>query len=296
MSDNDQQSGGLADTGSARPDDGNAGEAPPALRPAIREYFAMLAAELRGHGTNGNRNRWRASPDSAAHRRQQGQISATLLSQGLPCTRGRPPQPGAPAGLREAVGDYLRNHPELLRLMEEAVFRPEPRRDFSQATLLGSLVEPPVGAGEIHSGNPEPTPLSGADFLAGEQRNRSLAQAGEQFVFAFEQQRLCALGLHKYADMLEHASQELGDHAGYDIQSWHADGSEVLIRVKTTRFGPQTPFYLSEHELALAHTYGHRYAIYRVFDFGPNPRLYLISGGIDQRCQLQPSVYRAHAL
>ena len=273
---------------------GSAATTPPTLRAAVREYFAMLASELRSHAPNGNRTRWRTAPDSTERQRHYGHISAILLGHGLPALRHHHPRAGAPAGARHAVADYLRNHPEILRLMEDNVFRPEPEWDFKGTTLLGSLVEPPSGdAHGLDGTDGTATPLSGTDFLVGEQRNRSLAHAGERFVFGFESQRLQALGLHKYAAALEHSARELGDHAGYDIQSWQADGSELLIRVKTTRFGPQTPFYLSEHELAVARAHGNRYAIYRVFDFGPQPRLFVVSGGIEHRCQLRPSVHRA---
>ncbi len=271
----------------------------PGIRAAIREYFAMLEAELRGRLGQSDRRHWQAGTgaDQVARERHQQHISGTLLDQGLPYALARPPLPGAPGPLRRAVGEYLRNHPEIFIWMESAVFRPEPMSDFRRVHLLDRLVDrpasptaplPPAGSSEV--------PLLGVDFLAGEQRNRSLARAGEALVLEFERQRLRAEGLHKYAEGIEHAAEEHGDIAGYDIQTWDSDGEAMYIRVKTTRFGRETPFYLSANELSVAAAHGSRYWIYRVFDFRQRPRLYRIRGPIDRQCQLAASAYRAAPL
>lgn len=271
----------------------------PGIRAAIREYFAMLEAELRGRAGQSDRRHWQAGTgaDQVARERHHQHISSTLLDQGLPYAVARPPLPGAPGQLRRAVGEYLRNHPEIFIWMESAVFRPEPRHDFSRVHLLDRLVDrPPSPTAPLPPAGSSDVPLLGADFLAGEQRNRSLARAGEAFVLEFERQRLRAEGLHKYAASIEDAAEEQGDIAGYDIQTWNADGEAMFIRVKTTRFGRETPFYLSANELSVAAAHDHRYWIYRVFDFHQRPRLYRIRGPIDRQCQLAASAYRAAPL
>ena len=52
---------------------------------------------------------------------------------------------------------------------------------------------------------------------------------------------------------IEQVSKTVGDHAGYDIRSYHADGRDRFIKVKTTRYGRYTPFYISNLVLALPH-------------------------------------------
>lgn len=268
----------------------------PAVRAAIREYFAILETDLRGREAGEDDGRWRTGTgaDHVARERHHRYISATLLEHGLPYVRSRPPLPGPPAGLRQAVGRYLRNHPEIFLWMETAVFRREPVRDFARENLLHVLAEPPpphgYGAERLP---PDEASLIGADFLAGEQRNRSLARAGERLVLEFERQRLRALGLEEHANTVEHAAAEHGDGAGYDVQSWNAGGAQIGIRVKTTRYGHETPFYVSENELAMARARGDRYWIYRVFDFSHRPRIYTVRGPLEESCGLQPTGYRA---
>lgn len=268
------------------------------MRAAVRNYLAKLEAELRGRRSRGDRlGGWRSATsttnDPRTLERYHQQISALLIAEGLPYLRSQAPLSGAPAGLRRAVAEYLQNHPEIFTRMEAAVFRPEPLHDFSQRDLLQALVSAPAPLDAGDADADIAGLLAGANFLAGEQRNRSLARAGEHFVLAFERQRLHALGLDKYADTVEHSAVELGDHAGYDVQSWETDGSAVFIRIKTTRYGPETPFYLTENELAVAATYGRSYVIYRVFDFPEDPRIYLVTGPLEQRCTLRPTSFRA---
>lgn len=282
-------SGQSAATGTAAPAGKNHED--PGVRAAVREYFAKLETELRGRQHhNGPWDWWSAAGPERDRRHHYARISARLIAQGLPYLRSNPPAPGASPELRGAIEAYLHNHPEVFTWMEAAVFRPEPLHDFSGRDLLPCQVEPPFALGD-DDGNDEL--VAGANFLAGEQRNRSLARAGEHFVLAFERQRLRTLGLTTYAEAIEHTAVELGDNAGYDVQSWQVDGSPLLIRVKTTRYGGQTPFYLSVNELAMARAHAGQYTIYRVFDFPSSPRLFCLDGPLDERCTLHPTAYRA---
>jgi len=136
-------------------------------------------------------------------------------------------------------------------------------------------------------------PLAGIDYLAKEQRNRSLAIAGETFVLTFERCRLRAEGTPTYAEYIEHVAAEHGEAAGYDILSYDADGRERYIKVKTTRYRKETPFDLTSHELAMSRAFGDRYWVYRVFEFRTRPMLYTINGPITERFHLTPNEYRA---
>lgn len=268
------------------------------IRAAVRDYFTALRAELRGRspGTNGH---WRPrlgradDPDPAALRRKYGQIGAVLMDHGLPYSVEHAPVPDYRPSLVAAVRDYLHNHPYMLELMEGAVFRPvrtlpalealEPRRVRTQ---------PPTGSPGAGA-RADPELIAGVDYLEKEQRNRSLAMAGQQFVLAFERRRLQAQGLEKYAGAIEHVSAEQGDGPGFDIRSYGVDGSERCIAVKTTRFRRETPLYLSAHEVAMSQLRGEHYWIYRVHDFRDAPRLYMLNGALAGRFELAPTQYRA---
>ena len=81
------------------------------------------------------------------------------------------------------------------------------------------------------------------DYLRREARNRSLGDAGEALVMDYERLRLEHAGKDQLAQNIEQVSKTVGDHAGYDIRSYHADGRDRFIEVKTTRYGRYTPFY-----------------------------------------------------
>jgi hypothetical protein len=40
---------------------------------------------------------------------------------------------------------------------------------------------------------------------------------------------------------------------------------------------------------------GERFHLYRVFDFGRSPRLYVLRGPLREACRLEPALYRATA-
>lgn len=268
------------------------------IRAAVRDYFTTLQAELRGRAP-GTVGLWQPrldrndDPDRAALQRKYGQIGAVLMDHGLPYSLAHAPVPDYRPSLVAAVRDYLGNHPYMLELMEGAVFRPvrtlpaldalEPRRVLSRPPA-GAAAPGARGATEL---------IAGVDYLEKEQRNRSLAMAGQQFVLAFERRRLQAQGLHKYAEAIEHVSAEHGDGAGFDILSYGVDGGERYIGVKTTRFRRETPLYLSAHEVAMSQIRDGRFWIYRVHNFRDNPRLYMVNGSLTGHFELEPTQYRA---
>jgi hypothetical protein len=50
-------------------------------------------------------------------------------------------------------------------------------------------------------------------------------------------------------DSTEHTAEVEGDGAGFDVRSFHTDGSPTFIEVKTTRGEASTEFYISRSEL-----------------------------------------------
>ena len=72
-----------------------------------------------------------------------------------------------------------------------------------------------------------------------------------------------------------------------------ADGSEKLIEVKTTGLGKFFPFYVTATEVRCSEDVADQYHLFRVFDFGKVPRLYILTGPLTANCRLEPTLYRA---
>ena len=267
------------------------------IRALVRAYFSMLEGELRGRS---HRRRVFArdngSGDKGGTETACRQIAAVLVEQGLPFLSAYRPVSYFPSRMREAVAFYLRNHPELLRLMEADVDNPSgivPDLGARGLDEIASRAPEPGDIPEIGADSSAGTAISGIDFLAREQRNHSLAWAGELFVIQYEIERLREAGAAVYADAIEHVSAEQGAGGGFDIHSYDADGRDRYIKVKTTRYRRETPFFVSANEIAMAATHHEHFWLYRVFAFRDFPRLYAINGSLHERFRLEPTAYRA---
>jgi hypothetical protein len=84
-----------------------------------------------------------------------------------------------------------------------------------------------------------------------------------------------------------------GDGAGYDVQSFNPDGSTRLIEVKTTGLGKYFPFNVTVNEVRCSEARSREFQLYRVFNFGPDARLYMLPGAIPASCHLDATQYRA---
>ena len=132
-----------------------------------------------------------------------------------------------------------------------------------------------------------------ADYLLMEARNQALGVAGEWFVLDLERARLEAAGHGRLAARVSHVSVERGDGLGYDVLSFEPDTRERLIEVKTTKFGEYTPFYVTANELEVSRRERLRFHLYRLHSFGPQAKLFTVSGPLDAGFDLEPAAYRA---
>ena len=123
-----------------------------------------------------------------------------------------------------------------------------------------------------------------ADYALRQKENKTLGDAGEEWVFEHEKKMLRAAGRNDLAEMVKWVAQK-SDSDGYDILSFDEDGNELYIEVKTTNGGPNTPFYLSATELAVNNMNLEKYRLYRLYDFHKGPKLRIITGDLNQ---LQP--------
>lgn len=80
------------------------------------------------------------------------------------------------------------------------------------------------------------------------------------------------------AAKIEHTSRIRGDAEGFDILSFDVSGKERLIEVKTTKYGQETPFFVSRNELAVSGTRKELYHLYRLFLFKVSPKLFVPDG------------------
>jgi hypothetical protein len=262
----------------------------------------MLQTELAGQAYNKSEHRrqltrlLRNRSDSAIERKHMN-ISAVLHEIGLPSIDGYKPYRNYQALLREVVIDRVRRSPDLIRLVSEEVSRPAESPHVSD--VLASLVDPPrreKAPGSVRETpwrrfRPGPSPI--VDYLEQEARNRALGEAGETFVMRFEVERLVRAGQERLASKIEQVSRTRGPAEGFDILSFEETGEERLIEVKTTRYGAETPFYLSRNELGVSEARADQYHLYRVFRFAQSPRLFQLSGALSKSCRLDPSQYLA---
>ena len=68
----------------------------------------------------------------------------------------------------------------------------------------------------------------------------------------FERARLIRAGKERLAASIEHVARVRGDGDGFDVLSFEESGKERLIEVKTTKYGQDTPFFVSRNELAVS--------------------------------------------
>jgi len=260
----------------------------------VTDYLHMLFMELSGQSYNKSAHRKQLlgklnnRPEGAIERKHQN-ISAILLENGWPYINGYKPLGNYQGILKEIVETRLSNDQSLDAAAIQASVSP------AAAPLLHShektLVPPP----EQHWVAREPVALyrlpQQRDYLEREARNISLGLAGETFVVNFEHLRLRAYGQAGLADKVEHVSRSQGDGLGFDVLSFDTDGRERFIEVKTTSFGKDTPFFISQNEASFARKNAAQFHLYRLFDFRRNPRLFDLPGAVEQHCRMNPSNY-----
>lgn len=265
----------------------------------VADYLAMLELELAGIPFNkAERNRQLQKVLNQRNRSsvelKHQNISAALITLGYPYIDGYKPRFNFQSMLFDVVSAQADAASALQRTIQEVVEEPiaEPEID----DVLSIVVEPPKGrnqaAGQayVRSGPPQAARIN---WLEQEARRRSLGEAGERLVLRFEHERLWRAGHHGLANRVEHVSRTRGDGAGYDVLSFEASGKERLIEVKTTRFGAETPFFVSKNEVLVSQEHAHQYHLYRLFNFKQAAKLFQLAGSFENNCVLDPVQYSA---
>lgn len=265
---------------------------------AVADYFEMLRLELTDEQYNKSehrralKKRLNERTDGSIELKHQN-ISAVLIDMGIPYIDGYKPRFNYQRSLLPAaVSMFLRNHPELQRLLRSDAERVPSVPTISD--ILAAMDEPPIAEEKQPLEIAEPIanykPF-GVDYIEREARNQSLGEAGEEFVLNFERARLMYAGKETLADKVEQVSVTVGPSAGFDIRSFEENGADRFIEAKTTKYGKSTPFYLTAHELDFSRANASQYYLYRVFKFRARPRVFLLHGYLEEKCEIAPTQY-----
>lgn len=265
----------------------------------VADYFQMLTLHLQGQSYNKTRHRKALATrlqnrsDGSIERKHQN-ISAILdelHSFSIPGYKSLSNYQGL---LAEVVTRRLATDIDFQRAALAAA--EQPAIAPTDTSFDSMLVDPPV---------PEPMAAESReryrlrehgifrDYLAIEATNRSLGEAGELHVLAYEQYRLHRLGRKRLSERVEHVAKTKGDGLGFDVLSFEEDGRERFIEVKTTVSGKSTPFYASRNEVECSKEYADQYRLYRLFAFRQGPQMFELAGSIANRCTLDPITYLA---
>lgn len=262
----------------------------------VADYFHMLVMELSGQHYNKSAHRkalllkLNNRTDGAIERKHQN-ISAILIEFGMPYISGYKPLGNYQSLLKEIVESHLIINKLVDGATDAACSIP------AIVPLIHDYSKLLVDAPGMHFATREPTAEYTAshpqkrDYLAKEARNASLGLAGEEFVLNYEHHRLWSLGKQTLADKVEHVSQSRGDGMGFDILSFNERGEERFIEVKTTAFGKETPFFISQGEIKFAQRHAEQFHLYRLFNFRREPKLFDLPGVVERHCSLEPTTY-----
>ncbi len=268
----------------------------------VADYFAMLEAELLGQPFKKSDHRKALMPQLSG--RSNGSIefkhqnvSGVLVELGLPYIEGYKPRSNYQGILATEVESFLDQHPGFLEKLATApTLNPALSVQIS-APDFDQVIEPPPQKtiGPKLTTKPWLTRKARKiDFAELDAVNRRLGNLGEQFVFDLERYRLKEAGRDDLAQKVTWASRDIGDGLGFDILSFDdADDSERMLEVKTTGLGKFFPFYVTGNEVRCSEDIPQQYQLFRVFDFGREPRLYILHGSLRELCQLDPVLYRA---
>jgi hypothetical protein len=218
-------------------------------------------------------------------------ISAVLKDLGWPYVTGYKPRGNYQQLLAEVVERHLDQHPQVLEALNGVGSPPAP----AVVRIADILAEPPTR--KLTAGTP-PRALRrlGAKAAELDAENKTLGTAGERFVLELERAELLQVGRADLASRVEWVAQTLGDGLGYDIHSYEPDGTDRRIEVKTTCGEKARPFYITPNELAVSQQFGNTFALYRLFNFSSQPRLFILRGALEGKLALTPVSFRAQCL
>ncbi len=272
------------------------------IRAIIEDYFSMLQAELKliDYNKTAHRKKLIQQLNNRSHgsiERKHQNISAVLIEMGCPYISGYKP-----------LGNYQRKFfPDIIAemLVDSVLLLDSIAADAELAveiptieSILEVLVKPPesIKPQEKQIALERPQFKGKVNYLAREAANAALGSAGERFIINYEHARLIYLGKENLAERVERISETEGDQAGFDILSFDETGKDRYIEVKTTKYGKQTPFFVSSNELDFSKQNSEKYHLYRLFQFRKEPKLFTLQGYLENNFRLAATTFRAECV
>lgn len=261
----------------------------------VADYFAMLADDTAGRRYSKTEHRRTLLPllndrsEGSVEFKHQN-ISAVLKGLGEDWIPGYKPAFNFQMTLVDAVARWLALHPDWLGRMPG--MRP--------VTGLQEAARFWIGPPPTLSNQPPPQELEQMlhiarkfDVAGRDERNRALGRAGEECVLAHERASLQAVGREDLARKVRWVSEEDGDGAGYDIESFAPDGRSRLIEVKTTNGWERTPFLITRNELAVAEERRSEWRLFRLWNFSREPKAFELHPPLDAHVALTATTFQA---
>jgi hypothetical protein len=267
----------------------------------VADYFEMFLKELKGERYSKADHRRRLllrlhSRSEAAVEFKHRNISAVLAKADLPYIDGYKPAKNYQNILEQTVEEYIERESQFFpTLLQSAA-----SENVSNAYLITEpfeayLEDAPDPQFATTKAASEPRVYGGRrlDYARIEAANRHVGKLGEEFVVTLERQRLLDASRPDLAGLVNCVSETIGDGLGYDVASFETDGCQRYIEVKTTRYGKETPFFLTANELRFSQDHSDQCDLYRVFNYGRSPKIFILQGSLSELCKLDPQLYLA---
>lgn len=257
----------------------------------VADYFDMRTLDMSGFNfVKSHRNaelQKLTGRSRGSIERKHMNISAVLERLSLPWLRGYAPARNFQNALIDAVERFIVRE-------QDQVFQP-PQIALQVAEVSQLFVGPiPSVSESIVSTSASLERLARKfDPAARDDRNRTLGKNGEERVYQSEILRLNSEGRQDLAKKVKWVSQEDGDGAGYDILSFSQTGKERFLEVKTTSGHQRTPFFLSRNEKDFAEERPDGFRIFRLYEFGKDPKAFVIKPPLENQLILEAANYKA---
>lgn len=262
----------------------------------LKDYFAMLALELKGEKYNKTEFR-RNLLEKLPHRKKGAiefkhqNVSAVMARSGLPYIKGYVPLYHLQQTLADLVTDFLSVNKWLREDFEHFACQSIKSEDLESVNFLKVKKEAPQINTKEKLDKVRVRQVFKQNYLRLEQENKMTGDLGEKFAFEYEIWRLQNSVNPDLAKKVEWVSR-YDDGAGFDILSKREDGSDIFIEVKSTKLGKEAPFFFSKNENEFSEKNSADFHLYRVFSLNRNPKLYIQQGRFADFCKVEPVSFK----
>lgn len=267
----------------------------------VGNYFEMLLKELAGRKFSKVDYAEKISPHLKARltkdarkkgpfRRKYCNISAVLRALGQPWIEGFNPNDNIQLDLADVVAEHLeKNRYAITKAIVE-------RLESDDVPFQGIKMKMPQKPGKVSAKEIDKVArlVKKFDVAAKDKYNRDLGYGGEKLVYENEIFRLKKAGLESLSEKVSWVSRDIGDGAGYDIESYDFDQRKRLIEVKTTNGDGWIPFYVTANERKVSQEKANQgWCLFRVYDFSKGPKAFeLNSQQLETRCDWDTATYQ----